>query len=193
MRKGILWVVVMAFSLIFIACGGEKKAEEPAPAPAEQAVAPEPEVEGAGVLLAKEILGVFDEIVAKVAELTKEKPDAAVLKPQLETLFAEYKVKMEEYNVKYLALKEDVQQWGACNGYLGENRGKHVFQKDTTLTEANQHYNLQVGDQEVVHLISKTPVELLDVALNQVVEVGEEAPAEGVEESKTEEKTEAAE
>jgi len=193
MRKGLLIVVFMVFSLVFIACGGEKKAEEPAPAPAEQTVA-EPAAEGAGVLLAKEILGVFDEIVAKVAELAKEKPEAAALKPQLETLYAEYKVKMEEYNMKYLALKEDVEQWGACNGYLGENRGKHIFDKDAALTEALQHYGLQAGDQEVVDMISKKPVELLNIALNQqVMEPAEEAAPATEEETKTEEQDETAE
>ncbi len=83
--------------------------------------------EGQGVAMAKEILGTFDEIVAKAADLAKAKPEPAVLKPQLEELYDSYTVKMTELNGKYLALREsDIAQFGECNTYLGSNRGMRV-------------------------------------------------------------------
>ncbi|HDP93971.1 MAG TPA: hypothetical protein ENN40_01260 [Candidatus Aminicenantes bacterium] len=169
MKMALLIVVLVAFSMVFIACGNEKKTEASTPIPADQ-TAVKPETVGEGILLAKEILGVFDEIVARVNELSKKKPEAEVLKSRLENLFVEYKAKMEGYNVKDLALKADVRQWRACNRYLGENRGGHVFQKDTVLTEVLKHYNLQVGDREIVNVIGKTPVKLLDIAVQQMEE-----------------------
>jgi hypothetical protein len=169
MKKGWWIVVLVTFSFMLCACGGNKQAQEPAPAAEKQAAAV-PVTNGEGVMLAREILGVFDEIVARVVELTLEKPAAAVLKPQLESLFLEYKTRMDACNAKYLGLKPDVRQWGACNRYLGENRGKHVYRKDAVLTEAVSHYNLQAGDPEIVQLITKIPVDLLNIAVKQTAE-----------------------
>ncbi len=166
MRKGTMFVLFLAVSLVFMACGGQDKKQEIAE-PVQEAVA-QPVADGAGVLLAKEILGSFDELVAKVAELAKEKPDVAVLKPQLEELYSAAREQMNELNGKYLALRDsDMPQFGACNGYLGEHRGKHVFKKDTDLGEIIAHYNLQIGDAEMVKLISEMPVELLEAAVTQ--------------------------
>jgi hypothetical protein len=123
---------------------------------------------GQGTAVAKEILAAFDEIVAKAADLAKAKPEPAVLKPQLEELYSSYTAKMTELNGKYLGLRDsDIAQFGECNTYLGENRGKHVAAKDNTLTPALQYYNLQLGDQEIVSLLSQKPVDLLDVAVKQ--------------------------
>jgi hypothetical protein len=106
--------------------------------------------------------------VGKVAELAKGKPDAAVLTPQLQGLYESYMPKFTELNSRYVALRaSDVSQFGECNTYLGENRGKHVADKDNVLSEALRYYNLEVGDQEMVSLLSERPVELLDVAVNQ--------------------------
>jgi len=124
--------------------------------------------EGQGTAVAKEILAIFDEIVAKAADLAKAKPEPSVLKPQLDELYNGYMAKMTELNGKYLALREsDVALFGECNTYLGSNRGQHVTAKDNTLTEAMQYYNLQLGDQEIVSLLSQKPVELLEIAVKQ--------------------------
>ena len=174
MRKGLAIVVFIALSLLFIACSGEKKVEETAAAPAQETVA-EPAQEGAGVLLAKEILGVFDEVVTKMAEMAKDKAEVAVIKPQIEELLNSYRPRMIELNGKYLALRDaDIAQFGACNGYLGENRGQSIFKKDTVLSEIVAHYNLQVGDQNMVNLLSTGPIELLDLAVNQTQPVSQE-------------------
>jgi hypothetical protein len=123
---------------------------------------------GQGTAVAKEILATFDEIVAKAADLAKAKPEPAVLKTQLEELYTTYTAKMTELNGKYLGLRDsDIAQFGECNTYLGENRGKHVTAKDNTLTPAMQYYNLQLGDKEIVSLLSQKPVELLDIAVKQ--------------------------
>jgi hypothetical protein len=127
-----------------------------------------PAAGGAGVAVAKEILGAFDELVAHVADLAGGKPDAATLKPQLEQLYASYEPTMRALNAKYLALRDsDVAQFGKCNTYLGNNRGQHVTQKDNVLTEALKYYNLEVGDQAMVTLLSQKPVDLLDLAVKQ--------------------------
>jgi hypothetical protein len=107
-------------------------------------------------------------MVAKAVELSAAKPDPAELKPKLEEIYAPSRDKMTELNGRYLALKDsDIAQFGACNGYLGENRGKHVFKKDNDIAQIVSHYNFQVGDQEVVRLLSVVPVEILDIAVNQ--------------------------
>ncbi|NLO28027.1 MAG: hypothetical protein GX113_07610 [Actinobacteria bacterium] len=75
---------------------------------------------------------------------------------------------MTELNARYLALRDsDIKEFGECNSYLGEYRGRHVTDKDNTLTEAYKHYNLEVGDRETVELLEKGPVELLDIAVRQ--------------------------
>ena len=124
--------------------------------------------EGQGVAVAKEILATFDEIVAKAADLAKAKPEPASLKPQLEELYNSYTAKMTELNGKYLGLRDsDMAQFGECNTYLGSNRGMRVAAKDNTLTEALKYYNFELGDQEIVALLSQKPVELLDAAVKQ--------------------------
>jgi len=169
MKKWLVLSLTLTLLMVFMACGGGEKKQEEVAAPIQEAVAePTPTAEGKGVFLAKEILGMFDEIVGKVGELAKDKPEVAVLKPQLEELYSSYREKMTELNTKYLALRDsDIAQFGQCNTYLGENRGKHVFKKDTDLTGIVSHYNLQVGDQEMVKLISEEPVQLLEMAVSQ--------------------------
>ena len=129
----------------------------------------QPSADGEGVLVAKEILATFDELVAQVADLAKDKPDAAVLKPQLEQLYESYMPKMTQLNGKYLAVRDsgDVSQFGECNTYLGSNRGQHVADQDNVLSEAYRYYNLELGDQEIVDMMSKGPIGLLDVAVDQ--------------------------
>lgn len=168
---GIVGLMLVLAAFFAGGCGGsDPEAEGPATTAASSASsdAGQPEGDGEGVKVAEEILATFDELVGKVAEIANAKPEPAVLAPQLEELYESYVPTMTELNGMYLALRDsDVVQWGACNTYLGENRGKHVFDKDTVLTEAVSHYNLQLGDQEMVALISKRPVELLDIAVAQ--------------------------
>lgn len=174
-RRGrLIWMTLLVvISLVVMGaggCGGSDPATESTALGATSTLtdSSEPTGDSEGVLVAKEILATFDELVAEVAELASDLPDAAVLKPQLEELYTSYEPTMNELNTKYLALRDsDIAQFGECNGYLGEYRGKHVFDKDVVLTEALTYYNLELGDQEMVHLLSKRPVELLDIAVNQ--------------------------
>lgn len=163
MKMNAILFIVLAFGLIALpACGG--KTEE-AGAPEKIVEAKEP---GSGELLAQKILDVFDECVAGVAELASAKPEPEELTPQLEELYQEYQVKMAELNREYLALREqDISQFGAANSYLGEHRGRHVFQKDNLLGEAVAYYNFQKGDQELVKLLTNGPVQLLEQALQR--------------------------
>jgi hypothetical protein len=75
---------------------------------------------------------------------------------------------MADLNTEYRALRDsDIAEFGACNTYLGNERGKHVLAKDTTLTDVVKYYNLELGNQEMVALLSTRPVELLDMAVKQ--------------------------
>jgi len=172
MRKTTMSLIAVLWALSFVAaCGGSKSASESAkpaekPTPAPTAAAAVSKAEEEGVAVAKEILGVFDQAVAEAAELVKDKPAAADLQPKLDALFEKYKVRMAELNPKYLALREkDIRAFGAANGYLGENRGKHVFDKDNTLGEAIAYYNFQKGEKGIVDFLGFKIAALIDVAV----------------------------
>jgi hypothetical protein len=160
-------VVVVLGGLMVSACGGGDDTPATTAAGGSSATtAAAGSAGGQGEALAKEILATFDELVGKVAVLANGKPAPATLKPQLEELYASYEPIMAALNVKYLALREsDVEQSGECNSYLGTNRGKHVADKDNTLTEALKYYNFELGDQEMVKLLSDKPVDLLNIAV----------------------------
>jgi hypothetical protein len=166
----LLLVVIGLVTVLASGCGGEAAVSSSTTAasstPSQTA---QPSVDGEGVLVAKEILGTFDALVAEVAELAKDKPDAAVLTPRLEQLYESYVPKMTELNGKYLALRDsgDISQFGECNAYLGSYRGQHVIDKDNVLSEVLRYYNFELGDQEMVSLLSDKPVELLDIAVDQ--------------------------
>lgn len=171
-RHFLLTIVLVAAALLFSVCGektDKPETQEPAAqTETQQPTTAEPQADDEGVTVAKEILATFDKLVAETAELAKDKPEPADLKTKLETLYKTYEEKMKELNVKYLGLKEkDIALFGSCNGYLGENRGKHVFNKDNTLSECVSYYNLQKGDQEMVQLLSNGVVKLLDIAVQQ--------------------------
>jgi len=123
---------------------------------------------GDGAALAEEILATFDQLVADVAELATPQPDPGVLKPQLQELYDRYETTMTDLNARYLALRDaDQTAFQDCNRYLYDNRPQHVSVKDNALSDPVAHYNLEVGDQELVSLLSKRPVELLDIAVAQ--------------------------
>jgi len=161
----LLTVVLICVVLIFSVCGGEteKKAQTGEPAVKSKDSAVEE-----GNAVAKEILETFDKAVAEVAALVKDKPEAAVLKPQLEALYKKYEEKMKEINTRYLALKtKDIRSFGAANGYLGENRGKHVFNKDKVLGEYISYYDFTKKEKEFARFLSKEIIKMLEVAVQR--------------------------
>jgi hypothetical protein len=165
MKRNLLLIVLfVGIAMIFSVCGGETPEQKsPEAAKETQSAAKADE----GVTVAKEILETFDKAVAEAAELAKTKPEADELKPKLEALYKKYEEIMKKINVKYLALKDkDIAQFGAANGYLGENRGKHVFKKDEVLTEyINYYYSRE--ELEIVQLLSKDIIKMLDVAVER--------------------------
>ena len=171
-RNVFFTVVLVAVTLVFSVCGGEtSRQENPEPAkqtPSEQKVASsQPEAANEGVTVARDILETFDKAVAEAAGLAKTKPGAAELKPKLEALYKKYGETMKALNTQYLELKDkDISLFGAANGYLGENRGKHVFNKDNVLGEYISYYNLK-GEQEIVQLLSTEIVKMLDIAVQR--------------------------
>lgn len=168
MSRNILFTVVLVcVALIFSVCGEKTdKPETSEPAKTEEKKAAEPAKPDEGVTVGKEILETFDKVVAEAAELAKEKPAAAELKPKLDELYKTYEEKMKALNTKYLALKEkDIALFGACNGYLGENRGKHVFKKNEVMYPFVNHYTSQEGGEAVVQLLSKDIINLLEIAV----------------------------
>ncbi len=178
-RKFFLVTLVLSLAFVGWACGGksgeEKKAEavtKSQPAQPEAAVQPEdPEaaaVKAEGAAVAKEILDTFDKAVAEAAELAKDKPAAAELKPRLEALIERYKKPMTDLNLRFLALRDkDVRAFGAANGYMGENRGRHVFNmyNENALGPAIAYYNIEKNEQEIVELLTKKIIELINIAV----------------------------
>ncbi len=174
--RGTLWtiaVMLMMTGLVMVivgGCGGDDSkavSSTTASAPSTPSTT-SAESDGEGVLIGKEIFATFDEMAAKAAELSKDKPEPAVLKPQLEELYASYLPKMTELNAKYLALQEsDINQFRACNGYHSSNRPQHITAMQNACVEAVKYYNFQLGDQEIVSLLNDRPIELLDVAFKQ--------------------------
>lgn len=166
MKKSLLMFVFLCVLLMnFVACG--QKAETPqAPAATAEKKAAVPA--DAGKMIVDEILSVFDQCVAEAAALAKDKPEAAVLIPQLEKLYADYGVKMAALNAKFLALRDqDIFAFRGANGYMSDNRPKHVFNKDNTLSQAIAYYNFEKGEQVVVDMLSSKIVRLLDDAVKQ--------------------------
>jgi hypothetical protein len=119
-------------------------------------------------VIVDEILAAFDQCVAEAAALARDKPAAAELLPRLEKLYAGYGVKMAALNTRFLALRDrDIFAFRRANGYMSDNRPKHVFAKDTTLSQAIAYYNFEKGEQAVVDMLSNRIVKLLDDAVTQ--------------------------
>jgi len=165
LKKKFMWIVLMGAGLAFCSSCGQKA--EP---PQEQAktAAQAQAGEDAGRAVVDEILATFDQCVADAAALAKDKPEAAVLLPQLEKLYADAGVKMAALNAKFLALRDqDIFAFRRANGYMTDNRPKHVHAKDNTLNAAYVYYNLEKGERAVVDMLSSQIVKLLDDAVKQ--------------------------
>ncbi len=120
----------------------------------------------AGVTLAREILTSFDQLVKETFALVKDQPETQEVRIKIEKLYDKYYQKMILLNEKYLKLKkEDSDAFASANRYLNENRPRHVFQKDQLLSNAIAYYNFQQGDQQMVELLSRKIVAVLDAAL----------------------------
>ena len=160
-------VVVLMGAVALVGCGGGTSSPAPATSEAAASVAPGGGG-GSGEALCTEILTTFDAMVAEVADAAKAKPAPAELTPALEAIYTDYTARMTDLNGRYRALKDaDIAEFGACNTYLGNERGKHVLAKDNTLTEALKYYNLELGDAAMVALLSARPVEVLEIAVKQ--------------------------
>ena len=176
-RRGRLWapaiVLVMSGLLMVIAaaCGGGEPEtlipETTTASPGASGGSGSPS-DDAGVAMAQEIFAVYDEMNAKVVALANAKSEPAVLKPQLEELYASYMPKMEELKAKYLALKSsDESAFRSCNGYVSTNRGQRITEMENSMVEAIKYYNLELGDREIVSLLTEKPLALLRVAINE--------------------------
>jgi maltose-binding protein MalE len=166
MKKRALWLVILCIALTTLtACGQKSETSQAQTTVAEKKVRVPAD---AGVRIIDEILITFDQCVAEAAALAKDKPEAAVLLPQLKKLYADYGVKMAALNAKFLALRDqDVFTFRQANGYMTDNRPKHVFNKDNILSQAIAFYNFEKGEQVVVDMLSNKIVKLLDEAVKQ--------------------------
>jgi len=164
-RGGMLAAVsLMLIAVMVSGCGGSDSDAADTTTTAASSAAPGGGGEGA--TLGAEILDAFDELVGKVSETVKDKPEPAVVKPQLEELYTSYEPIMKELNTKYLALKDsDTSEFGKCNGFLSDNRPQRVAAITDIMVEPIKYYNFDLGAQDIVDLITKKPVELLDMAL----------------------------
>jgi hypothetical protein len=155
-------LLVFGIALFLSGCGGGDKPEETAK-PAEAKTE-----ESKGVEVAKDILRVFDEAVKEVVELVKDKPAVEEVKPELDALFSNYGEKMRELNLKYLALRdEDIRLFGDANTYMGENRGKHVFEQNKALDITYHHYGYTLKDEEFVDYLKDGLFNLLETAVKR--------------------------
>lgn len=142
-------------------------AQKEMPKPADRGKA-QTAADEAGLALVDEILATFDRCVAEAAALAKDRPEAAVLLPQLEKLYAGYGEKMAALNARFLALRDqDVFAFRRANGAMSQKRPQHVFAKDNALSQAVAYYNFEKGEQEVVDMLSRKIVRLLDQAVQQ--------------------------
>jgi hypothetical protein len=166
MKRNIVMFVSLCVVLTLpTACGQKSEAPQALAAKTETQAAA---ANDAGMKIIDEILAAFDQCVAQAAALAKDKPEAAVLMPQLGKLYADYGVKMAALNARFLALRDqDVFAFRRANGYMTDNRPKHVFAKDNTLRTAIVYYNLEKGEQAVVDMLSNKIVRLLDEAVKQ--------------------------
>jgi hypothetical protein len=166
MKKKTQLLVSLYIALTLLtACGQKSEAPQALAAKTETQAAAANE---AGMKIIDEILAAFDQCVAQAAALAKDKPEAAVLMPQLEKLYADYGVKMAALNARFLALRDqDIFAFRRANGYMTDNRPKHVFNKDTVLSPAYVYYNLEKGEPAVVDMLSSKIVRLLDEAVKQ--------------------------
>jgi len=165
LTKKFIWIVlVCAGSVLFIGCGKKAKAPQEQAKTAAQAQA----ADDAGKAIIDEILAAFDQCVADAAALAKDKPEAAVLLPRLEKLYADTGMKMAALNARFLALRDqDIFAFRRANGYMTDNRPKHVFAKDAAFNAAYLYYNLEKGETAVVDMLSSKIVRLLDDAVKQ--------------------------
>ena len=168
MKKAAFAFLVLGAIVVLVSCGGSKD-KAPGETPAETKAVAQPAVstgDADGVAVAKEILDLFDKAVTETAALVKDKPAAAELKPKLGALYENYRGQMAELNKKYLALKDKPDHsFGAANTYLGQERGKRVFAKDNTLSEAMAYYNFQKSDPGTLKFLSNTLPSLIDLAV----------------------------
>lgn len=171
-----VWVLVLTLAIGSLAtmmiagCGGgdaatgETDTTMGAVAPTETI----PSGGGEGQALGEEILAKFDQLVGEVAALATPKPEPATLKTQLDELYASYEPVMTQLNARYLALRDsDETAFQDCNRYISDNRPQRVSAKDTLLSDPVKYYNFDLGEQEIVVLVSEQPVKLLDIAVNQ--------------------------
>ena len=173
--RGYVLVAVIASVLVLATfyasgCGGSDSDDGPATTAASStsSSAAAPAGNGEGVLMGTEILDTFDELVGKVSEIVKSKPEPAVVKPQLEELYASYEPTMKELNTRYLALQDaKLSEFQACNRFLSDNRPQRVSAITNVMVEPIKYYNFELGAQDIVDLITKKPVDLLDIAVAQ--------------------------
>ncbi|MCJ7611011.1 MAG: hypothetical protein MUP19_02010 [Candidatus Aminicenantes bacterium] len=166
-------LVIVSLLLLLAACGGSGQKTESASAAAEPAVEPQqeskpapPDNTQAGVELAQEILAACDQAVDASLALAKDKPEAAVLKPQLSDLLEQAKPRMLEFNARYRDLQDkNAAAFAAAHRTLGENRPQHVTNMYNVLHAVYVYYNFEKGEQEIVQLLSSEIVKLIDIAI----------------------------
>ena len=165
-------LVIVSLLLLLAACGGSGQktesdsAAEPAVELQQESKPAPPDNAQTGVVLAQEILAAFDQAVDASLALAKDKPEAAVLKPQLSDLLEQAKPRMLEFNARYRDLRDkNAAAFAAANRTLGDNRPQHVSNMYNVLNAVYAYYNFEKGEQEIVQLLSREIVKLIDIAI----------------------------
>jgi len=161
-KLNVFTLFLVALVLVFGGCGSETKDQ-----PAKTEKPPVPPPEDQGITVATAILQTFNLAVSDVYKLVKDKPEAATVKSQLKDIIQKYTQKMQNLNIKYLALKDkDIALFGSANSFLGEYRGKNVQEMNSKLDAIRYHYQQQ-NDEEIDKLIHQELINLLDIAVKR--------------------------
>jgi len=164
MRKLAAGSACLFAATLFIACGGgQEKSESTAPPKADEPTASDK----AGVAMGTEIIETFDAAVAACADVLKDKPAWVEAQPKLDAVQEEYAGKMADLHAKHKALEgEDVFAWRTANGYISDNRPKHVHAINTAFQDVVGYYRFEKGVKGFDELLDKLP-KLLDPPVAQ--------------------------
>lgn len=167
LRGVVFWLAVMTLSFMFACAPAEEEKQDKAEKREvkEETAVEEKDYKAAGETVGKEILDTYDAAVAEIAEALADKPEPDVALERVNAIFEAYIPKMEALALKKLALlDDDIQSWGAVNSYLGENRGKRVYNKDQALSEYMNYYSIQKPDEELKNILAAKISSLIDIA-----------------------------
>lgn len=169
MRIVVAWVVL---GLLLAACGEEPKGAPSAPPSAPPSAGGGTSMtsaefaarEAEGAAVATDILASFTAAVDEVAALLKDKPAPADALPKVQAVLGRQVEAGKALRERFLALPTGPALQTA-NRTLSERRPPAVFRKDQLLGTLVFHYRYEQASPELVDVIEKQLVGLIDAAI----------------------------